>query len=311
MAGDTRYRILSLDGGGIRGVLSCTLIDRLEQANPGFLESIDLFAGTSTGGILTLGLGAGKSPVDMRNLYEKNADKIFAQDVLEKILHISVDQLVEANYSNKALKAALQREFGPITLGDLKKKVLVSSFDLDNLASGAGKIRSWKPKFFHNYPGPGTDAAESVVDVALRTSAAPTYFPIYQGFIDGGVVANNPSMCALAQAMHELHDLPTPPQITLLSVGTGHSLDFLDELNASWGLAQWAPHLVSIMMGGSEGVADFQCVQVLGSNYLRMDPVLPVGIGLDAYEQIPLLEQIGDGVDLTVANAWIQGTFLG
>ena len=75
--------------------------------------------------------------------------------------------------------------------------VLIPSFQLDNQAPHAGQ-RQWKPKFFHNYPGPDSDGAELVVDVAMRTSAAPIYFPTYQSYIDGGVVANDPSMAALA-----------------------------------------------------------------------------------------------------------------
>jgi patatin-like phospholipase/acyl hydrolase len=310
MAANSKFRILSLDGGGIRGVLTTTILDRLEAANPGFLASVDLIAGTSTGGILALGLAAGKSPGTMRKLYEDNGTKIFAQDLIEKLIHIEIDQLVKASYSNTALKSALIEVFNQLTLDGLNKKILIASFDLDNLASGAGKIRSWKPKFFHNFPGTGSDGAEVVVDVALRTSAAPTYFPIYQGFIDGGVVANNPSMCALAQAIHELNKSQTAAQITLLSLGTGRSLDYLADQNSSWGLAQWAPHLVSIMLGGSEGVADYQCSQVLGNAYYRVDPVMEVGVGLDAYQQIPYLKQIGSQVDLTGVNDWIKTTYM-
>lgn len=310
MVNQAKYRILSLDGGGIRGVLTCTLLERIEQANPGFLDSIDLIAGTSTGGILALGFAAGKTPAEMRALYENNGDKIFAEAPLENFLHIEINQLIEADYANQALKSALIEQFNTLTLAGLKKKVLVASFDLDNLASGAGKIRSWKPKFFNNFPGPGSDELEAVVDVALRTSAAPTYFPIYQGYIDGGVVANNPSMCALAQAMHELNGKEPGQSITLLSVGTGRSLDYLPNLDSSWGLAQWAPHLVSIMLGGSEGIADFQCAQALGQAYFRIVPIMTVSVDLDNYHEIPYLKQLGDQVDLTDTNAWIKGTYL-
>lgn len=310
MTNNPKFRILSLDGGGIRGVMTCTVLERLEQANPGFLASIDLFAGTSTGGIIALGLAAGNTPAELRDLYEKNGDKIFANDLLEKLLHIPVDQVIEANYSNHALKQALVDTFHNLILKDLKKKVLVASFDLDNYPTGPGQIRSWKPKFFHNFPGADSDEQETVVDVGLRTSAAPTYFPIYQGYIDGGVVANNPSMCALSQAIHEQSKGTQLYDNYLLSLGTGSSLDFLTEMDSSWGLFQWAPHLVSIMLGGSEGVADYQCTQALGKAYFRLDPLMEVSVGMDSYQQIPYLKQVGGQIALNDVNAWIAGSYM-
>jgi patatin-like phospholipase/acyl hydrolase len=193
-----------------------------------------------------------------------------------------------------------------MTLADLPKKVLVSSFDLDSQPSDPLKPHMWKAKFFHNFPGPGSDGDQKVVDVALRTSAAPTYFPIYQGYVDGGVVANNPSMCALAQAI----DAPTGGrslrEIDLLSLSTGMNPHFISEQNAEWGVVQWVPHLISLILEGSVGLADYQCRQVLGKRYQRLNPILPVDVPLDKVDQIPLLKEIAGEADISQAVAFVK-----
>jgi predicted acylesterase/phospholipase RssA len=124
------YRILSLDGGGIRGVLTAKLLERLEMAHPGFLSKVDLLAGTSTGGILALGLAVGLAPEEIGRLYEESGTKVFANSLWDDIRDLGM--LIGSDYSNEPLKQALLELMGEITLGDLQKRVLVSSFDLDN-----------------------------------------------------------------------------------------------------------------------------------------------------------------------------------
>jgi patatin-like phospholipase/acyl hydrolase len=298
------YRILSLDGGGLRGVLTAKLLERLETNHPGFLSQVDLFAGTSTGGVLALGLALGLSPTEMGRLYTEAADKVFADSVWDDIRDLG--KLTGADYSNQPLKQAILDLVGEITLGDLPKRVLISSFQLDNNSQTPGVPRTWKPKFFHNFPSQNSDAHEKVVDVALRTGAAPAYFPIYQGYVDGGVVVNNPSMCALAQALHPETGGQKLEEVTLLSIGTGIISKYLTEKDADWGLAQWAPHLLGIVIEGGVGLADYQCRQILGDRYLRIDPVLPVSMSMDNLEQIPIMQEVGQLEDLRTAIGWLK-----
>jgi patatin-like phospholipase/acyl hydrolase len=303
------YRILSLDGGGIRGVLTATLLERLEGAHPGFLGQVDLFAGTSTGGVLALGLAAGLSPSEARRLYEEKGSFVFEDSFWDNVLDLGLT--LGAQYSNVNLKQALNEQFGDQTLGDLPKKVLISSFDLDNRAMDSGTLRTWKPKFFHNYPGPGSDGDEMVVDVALRTSAAPVYFPVYQGYVDGGVVANNPSMCALAQALDQDTGGQAVADIVLLSLSTGRNPRFIDVQGADWGWAQWVVdlRLINVMLDGNVGLAHYQCSRVLGERYHRLDPLLPGAVELDDLDQIPLLKEIAAREDLTATMAWLDEFF--
>lgn len=304
----SRYRILSLDGGGVRGVLTVTLLERLETAQSGFLARTDLFAGVSTGGILALSLAAGFSPTASRELYEAKGREVFADSLLDDILDLG--RLRGAEYSNTNLKRELARQFGGMTLGDLPKKVLIASFDLDNEATGPGALRSWKPKFFHNFPGEDSDAHERVVDVALRATAAPTYFPVYQGYIDGAVATNNPSMCALAQALDADTGGQPLPDLTLLSVGTGHNRRYLAGDESDWGLLQWAQPIVDIILDGSTGVADYQCARLLGPRFYRLNPPLPAPIAIDDLSQVPALKHLAEQTDLTATVDWLRHQYV-
>lgn len=303
------YRVLALDGGGIRGLLTSRLLERLEAAQPGFLGSVDLFAGTSTGGILALALAAGLTPSEISGLYRDRGPDIFADDTLFDALG-HADKLVIADYRNRALRDALVERFGERTLGDLPRNVVVTTFDLDSEVEWQPGLRSWKAKFFHNFPEESTDGLQTCVDVAMRTSAAPTFFPTWQGYVDGGVAANNPSMCGLAQALDPETGGQRLEDVALLSVGTGASPKWIEGADHDWGLVEWAPHLVGLLLDGVAGVADFQCRRILGDRYLRLDTVLPRPIGLDDVAAIDELEAIADDVELDPAIAWLAERFM-
>jgi uncharacterized protein len=298
------YRILSLDGGGIRGLLSAILLDRIETALPGTLGRVDLFAGTSTGGILALGLAAGRTPAQARELYEQHGAAVFAASPLERLLKLG--HALGSKYDNTGLQRVLRQQFGDMTLGDLPRKVLIAAFDLDNGPDNPPQLRRWKAKFFHNFPGADSDAHERVVDVALRTSAAPSYFPVYQGFVDGGVVAGNPSMAALAQALEPTTGGQPLEAVSLLSVGTGRNARYLTIQDARWGWVQWAPHIIDLVMEGTRTVVDYECRQLLGRRYHRLNPLLPERIDLDAVGKIPRLVEIGARVMLQATLEWLN-----
>jgi patatin-like phospholipase/acyl hydrolase len=300
------YHILTLDGGGIRGLLSAILLERIETALPGTLAQVDLFAGTSTGGILALGLAAGFAPAVARASYEQQGRVVFADSPLDNLRDLG--HAIGAQYAAGPLKQTLTRQFGDMRLGDLPRKVLIAAFDLDTGPAGPAQLRSWKPKFFHNYPGPDSDADERVVDVAMRTSAAPSYFPVYQGYVDGGVVAGNPSMAALAQSLEPTTGGQALGNITLLSVGTGRNTRHVAATENDWGWLQWSPHIIDIVLDGNSGVADYQCRQLLGPRYHRLNPLLPERINLDDLGKIPRLAEIASRVSLEPTLDWLRPT---
>jgi patatin-like phospholipase/acyl hydrolase len=296
------YYILSLDGGGVKALLTIILLERLEAARPGLLTRMDLIAGTSAGGVLALGLASGLTPAECRVLFEALAPAVFARSLVRYFSRPFI-----AQYSNHTLKQALVDQFGNKRLGDLSNKVLISSFDLDNDPDNPLVLRTWKPKFFHNYPGPDSDTNEKIVNVAMRTTAAPTYFPVYQGYIDGGLVAGSPSVCALAQALHPGTGGQILADVALLSLGTGRTPHFLTMQDADWGLLPWAAPLIDIILEeNNSGVADYQCRQIVGDRYHRLNPTLPERIDLNEVDKIPIIKEVAAKVDLTSTLAWLD-----
>lgn len=304
----SKYRILSLDGGGIRGIITAAILQRL-NADPrvsGWLDSVDLIAGTSTGGLLALGLAHGLAPQQIREFYETKGHKVFDDSWLDNL--VDLGQAMGAQYDNRNLERELKSLFGQTTLAQLKSKVLITAFDLDNEAPDPQR-RTWKPKLFHNFTGRDSDGGELAYKVGLYTSAAPTYFPSADGYIDGGVYANNPSMCALAQSQDpSIPGRPTLADVVLLSLGTGTSLVYVPGKRLDWGYAQWAKPLVNIMLDGVSGIADYQCSQFLDERYHRLAPVFPpdVSMPLDAVKRIPEMVQFAESTDLSAAVKWLR-----
>jgi len=303
------YRVLSIDGGGIRGIVTTVMLQRLaaRAGLEGFLDKVDLITGTSTGGLLALGIAHGLDLEEIRSFYELDGPEIFDDSWLDDLLDLG--KLRGADYKTAPMRRVLKRILGEdTTLGRLKKRVLITAFDMDNENPDEMK-RPWKPKLFHNFPGTGNDRHELAYKVGLHTAAAPTYFPSVDGYIDGGVYANNPAMCGLAQTQDTRYR-PTPAidEIVLLSLGTGTSLFYVRGKTLDWGYVQWAKPLINLMLDGISGIADYQCQQMLRNSYHRLAPVFPpdVSIPMDGVKKIPYMIRFAEGFDLGPTVRWMK-----
>lgn len=299
-----KYRIMSFDDGGIRGILTAILLKRLLSYFPALFKNVDLFVGTSTGSYIALALAAGKTADDLVKLYsEQYASFIFTP----KHRH-----LLRPRYSNKHLKYVLQSIFPKLLrLSDLKHHVLITSFYLGNSS------KNWQPVFFHNYPS-STAKDKTVIDAALASSAAPTYFPSYHRYIDGGVIANNPSTAAIAIAIDQKAGNQQLNNIHLLSIGTGFFPNKITENTKKWGVIQWGRNpspppefpLLSILQDGVVEADTYYSSQLLNNRYYRLNPALPETIALDDYKQIPKLIAIAENIDLKPTIRWLQEYWL-
>lgn len=289
------FNIVSLDGGGIRGVVEACLLEQISSRFTHFLRDVDLLVGTSTGGIIALGLAAGHSPSFLREMYEKVPQNIFVgQD----------KNLKSATYKTDVLRAILEQQFGDLRLGDLEKTIAITAFYLDDEAEEGS--RTWKAKIFHNCKGSDADLDVRVVDLALRTSAVPTYFPIIDGYIDGGVFATNPSMVALAQALDSRGLNKELKNISLLSLGSGSFRKYIEGKALGWGLSDWAPHLLDLLMNGSVEVVDFQCKQILREKYYRLNPKFSQHYPLDDWQSTPALLEAAKNENIDSVVFWLE-----
>ncbi|MEE4272711.1 MAG: patatin-like phospholipase family protein [Thermoanaerobaculales bacterium] len=311
------YRILTLDGGGIRGIVTVVLLKRLseEPGLEGWLDSVDLIAGTSTGGLIALGLGRGLGLDAIEDLYVQKGKVIFDDSWIDDVMDLG--KLIGADYKINGLRRVVKDVLGKdTTLGDLTTNVLITTFDLDNIddPSRAGETpRSWKPKLFHNFPGENSDRDVPAWKVGVYTAAAPTYFPSFEGYVDGGVYATNPSMCAMAQALDIRYGPPAAlGDISLLSLGTGTSLAYIPGKNLDWGYAQWAKPLVNLMMDGIAGIADFQCNQLLSNRYKRLAPVFPedTTYAMDDVKRIQDMIDFAKHVDIRETADWLRNEWM-
>ena len=203
------FKILSIDGGGIKGLYSSKVIEQLEKGIDGPIgEYFDLLAGTSTGGLIALGLSIRKSGNELVNFYRQHGPKIFDNELpMSRTFRFIQQLLIKSKYSSEPLSNALTEIFTDKKIRDAQNALCIPSFNVS-----LGKNRVFKKD---HRELPGTDNELSMIDVGLATSAAPTYFPIHKistpYFIDGGVWANNPALVGVLEAL--LHFVGNPPRI--------------------------------------------------------------------------------------------------
>lgn len=300
-------RILSFDGGGIRGLFSLLVLKRLEAHRPGFISSCDFFAGTSVGGIIALALAAGLDFDELIDMFRTHSGQIFPRQNFAGRIRNSA--LAGPRYSNEGLVRMLKARFGSMRMADMRKWALAVAFCLDRKGANTSD-RSWGPKFFHNLDAKTGDMETLCWKVALYTSAAPTYFPSVDGYIDGGVAVNDPSMCAFSLARNALCTLGRPDEdVRLLSIGTIRNARYIEKDSSGWGLIEWSPFILPLLMDAQSGIAEYQCRTALGGRYMRVNSSFPEGssVGLDDIESLPLIEQASEDLDISEALAWLDG----
>lgn len=194
------FKILTIDGGGIKGLYSSTVLEHLERkCGSSASDYFDLICGTSTGGLIALGLSLKIPATEISKIYNENGSKIFPKQ--SKLKGLIRQTFWKGKFSDEPLKKVLQEVFKDKKIGDSENLLCIPSYSFTD-------ARPWIFKFDHIEGGLDRDNKAYYVDVALATSAAPTYLPLaeidyydYKQFIDGGVWANNPAMVGLIEAL--------------------------------------------------------------------------------------------------------------
>ncbi len=263
--------ILSIDGGGIRGIIPATfLIEFEKRTGKPICELFDLIAGTSTGGILaamlTLPDRFGKpkySAKQVRSAYFEHGGTIFHRSRLRSIT--TLGGLTGPKYSASGLDEMLEQYLGGARLHTTLTEILVTAYDM---ASSTPWF--FKTSFAKDNRTPVGDPL--LTQVVRATAAAPTYFsPLTledHCMIDGGIFASNPALCAYAQARN-MH--PQEKEFLIVSLGTGlqnHNQP-CSEVN-NWGIANWAIPIIAVTLNSSSATVNYQMQALVGSeNYIR------------------------------------------
>jgi len=279
-----RFQVLALDGGGVRGIFTAALLAGLEEdTGRQILDHFDLIVGTSTGGIVALGLGAGLTPRDILDFYVSENRRIFANPLGWRILR----RPFVAKYRPKRLQAALQRTFSETLLGDSAVPLVVPSFNL-----GENAVYIFKTPHHERLK---RDYRVPMWAVAMATSAAPTYFPAFQlpgdgvRLIDGGVWTNNPAMVGVTEAVsifgQRLDD------VRVLSLGTTSTVKLGRTGLNNGGLVRWGLNATNVFLDGQSAGAFAQVQHLIGVDHAhRLNPPAPEELGsLDACDAQELI----------------------
>lgn len=281
-----KFKVLSIDGGGIRGIIPAKILAEIEKrTGKRIFELFDLIAGTSTGGILALGLAkpnrykpkqADFTAEALIQLYRENGARIFYEPILERFT--DVDDLVRPKYSSDGRDEVLTQYFGDTPIIKALTEVFLTSYDIELrmpvfFTSSPSKQETSSPVFRKICTG------FNMKQAGMATSAAPTFFEPYQmltthrtdrGFyslVDGGVFANNPTTLALMEAIIDSKKAGKPlglQDVLVVSLGTG-SLTRKYPYNQAknWGLVGWVEPLLNITLDGSSESVAVQLEQLL------------------------------------------------
>jgi len=281
-------KILTIEGGGIKGVFPASFLATIEETlGDNVANYFDLIVGTSTGGIIALGLGLGFSAKEILEFYENSGPQIFKGNRMLRLLrHIWISK-----YSQEPLKRALESIFDDRKLGESTKRLVIPSLDLET-----GKVHVYKTS--HN-PRLEQDYKLRVVDVALATAAAPTYFPTHRSaagtpLVDGGLWANNPVGMAVVEAI-TLLDWPRD-SLRVLSIGCIPE-PLKVRLGRKWalGLGYWGFKIVSVFMAAQSSASEGTAKLLAGhENVIRINPPVEAArFNLDVVKEIPSLKGLG------------------
>ena len=288
-----KFKVLCLDGGGIKGVLTSVWLTELHRRLGGNLsDHFDLISGTSSGSIIACALRAGYAPAEIMKMYEQEGKTIFPSgparwwDSAAMLLKAGLSR---PRYDGEGLKKVLHDKLKGKTFGELgaaDKKTMVFAYNISCRELVA--FKSWRPKY----------ADLPAWQVVKASCSAPTYFPAQQielegaeqddrigrkacpqkryPFVDGGVAANNPTACAIAEVFRLHGHKIKPGEILVASMGTGKfTRQYSERDGREWGLLEWAAPIIDIFMDGSTQSMQYVAQQTLPEgSYFRFQTPL-------------------------------------
>ncbi|HQV00308.1 MAG: patatin-like phospholipase family protein [Bacteroidia bacterium] len=285
----TKYLLLSIDGGGLRGIVPLQFLKYIENRTGKRIQNcVHFIAGTSTGGLIACALAVQKDNQpkfglsDIEKIYIEHGKDIFPEaNAIGKFFR-KLKSVVDPTFSAKGLSAVLKSNFGSDTMLNCTIPILVPAFDLKNNFAVMFKYR-------HAKKDPALNV--SLYDICRSTSAGPTYLPshkfecmdentgriIERVCIDGGVYINNPGVAAYVEFRKYFKDFYSKPNDEhnennwfMLSLGTGRYSDSIDK-SKTMGQIEWATKISDVMMQGVNMVTSYECNELFKTgNFLRL-----------------------------------------
>ena len=286
-----RFRILCLDGGGIKGAFTASVIANLNHMmGGGFSKHFDLITGTSTGGLIALALGLGKSPEEILEFYVKDGPELFGHEGVYQRVSMAIRGMIQPKHSSERLKQSLHRVFGDKRLGHSANRLVIPSFNcLD------GSLVMFKTA---HHPLLVKDYVEFARDVAMATSAAPTYFQasrsgVGKSYIDGGVWANSPIVVGILEAIYKLDKRPS--EIDVLSIGTTAEPFSVGPNQRGGGQLDWRLEIVPLMIHAQIKTVEAQAGLMTNQRLVRINPIAERGrFRLDGADSVLDLVGLGE-----------------
>ena len=278
------FNVLTIDGGGLRGMYAASIILNMEQKlGINFKDEFDLIAGTSTGAIIAAGLAIGLPAQSIVDLYMEKGEFIFKKNFGGGV--------VTPKYNNNNLKQVLEDVFGDKRFNDAKTRLMVTA---TNVSDGMPWI--FKSLYHESLT---RDQGVKLADAVLSSCCAPVYFNPYQVndqlLADGGLWANNPALVALAETVGHNIDIKKY-KIRILSLGTGVNIKYypLDWGDKKWGAARWGTGLIDVIFN----MQSFSVERYLGAlmnteQYLRINFEIKDALPIDDTKVMPVLMDRG------------------
>lgn len=290
-------RILAIDGGGIKGVVSAAFLATIEEATgKRIVDHFDLIAGTSTGGIIALGLGLGISAADILTFYKNKGPRIFGEpdSPLGRILR-HIRWPFRPKYDAMALEEELITVFADRRLGESETRLVIPAYHRDRQGVYVFKTA--------HHPRLKMDYREKVLDVALATAAAPVYFPPHRlpsgsHLLDGGVWANNPVGVAAVEAVGILGW--RGKDLRILSLGSSDETWIFGADAGIWAMGLFGRNVIKLFFQGQSQAA-LGTAKILtghphnGGKLWRYSPQVPARtFSMDGVKQIERLAGLGN-----------------
>lgn len=295
------YNILSIDGGGIKGVYALQLISLLEKdSGVKIIDHSNCLAGTSTGALIVSTFSAGYKPKDLIRFYRLMGSRAFPEG--------KNSDHGGAKYDPARLRAILLRLLSKCpTLGAAEKDLVIPACSLCHEVK-----KKWHPEIFDNFDRKEASKLD-LIDVALRSAAAPIYYPSYQNYVDGGLYALNPSLIAFSSAIDPEKGKQKIEDIRILSIGTGINPVSIQE-EVDWDEVRWmrpyhsfAKHpLFSLMTEVGSVIPEYPLEQILQEKYQRVNGHLPVPIEMDDASRVSTLISAAKDYPKECPNEWEQ-----